>query len=74
MFTRLLINGSIKVAPRGVSIALALPALVRVLSNCGSPGQIIKERAAFLAIQSFSVMHALASTVDLKDRILLFLF
>ena len=69
MFTRLLINGSIKVAPRGVSIALALPALVRVLSNCRSPGQIIKERAAFLAIQSFSVVHALASTVDLEDRI-----
>ena len=56
-------------APRGVPIALALPALVRVLSNCRSPGQVVKERAAFLAIQSLSVVHALASTVDLEDRI-----
>ena len=65
MFTRLLINGSVKVAPRGVSIALALPALVRVLAHSRTPRQIVEEGAAFLTALSLGIVHALAPAVHL---------
>ena len=61
---RSLVDRFVEVAGTGMIVAIARPTGVRLFADRGLPRQVVVEVLALLAVETLSVVRALASAVD----------